>query len=88
MRKETQQNKTQLKSWLFIKPVVFAFWCIILGILFGVAYALIQTFLNFKSKIFLRITVKFNLDCLKIICSDKYTDKNHQCNKTGYQQIF
>ncbi len=51
MRKETQQNKTQLKSWLFIKPMVFAFWCIILGILFGVAYALIQTFLNFESMI-------------------------------------
>ena len=51
MKKENKQTKTQLKSWIFLKPLMFAFWCVILGTLLGMTYALIQTFLNFESMI-------------------------------------
>lgn len=51
MRSEKNQKQTRLKTWLFTKPLMFAFMCMVLGILFGLIYALIQTFLNFESLI-------------------------------------
>lgn len=51
MKKENKQNKTSLQSWVLTRPVMFALWCMGLGILFGLGYALIQTFLNIESMV-------------------------------------
>ena len=49
MRKEKKQNKPALKSWLLTKPLMFTLWCMGLIVIFGLSYALIQTFFNFES---------------------------------------
>ena len=46
-----QKEKTKLKSWLLIKPLMFTLWCLILGTILGFAYSFIQSIFNFESKI-------------------------------------
>ena len=61
-----QQIKTQLKTWLFTKPIIFASLCIGFGLAFGLCYALIQTFLNFESMV--PIYILFGLSILLPAC--------------------
>ena len=46
MKKEKTTNKTRLSTWLFNKPLIFTLMCLCLGALFGLGYALVQTFLG------------------------------------------
>lgn len=46
-----QKEKTKLKSWLLIKPLMFTLWCLILGTILGFAYSFIQSIFNFESMI-------------------------------------
>lgn len=46
-----QKEKTKLKSWLLIKPLMFTLWFLILGTILGFAYSFIQSIFNFESMI-------------------------------------
>ena len=46
-----QKEKTKLKSWLLIKPLMFTLWCLILGTILGFTYSFIQSVFNFDSMI-------------------------------------
>ena len=46
-----QKEKTKLKSWLLIKPLMFTLWCLILGTILGFTYSFIQSVFNFESMI-------------------------------------
>ncbi len=46
-----QKNKTKLKSWLLTKPLIFTLWCLVLSVLFGFGYSVVQSVLNFESVI-------------------------------------
>ena len=78
MKKEKNQNKPSLKSWVLTKPVIFALWCMGLGIIFGVGYALIQTFLNFESlvPIYLLCALAFILPACRLIRQLPHEDMN------------
>lgn len=44
-----QQIKTNLKSWLLIKPLTFTLWCLLLGTILAFGYSVIQSVFNFES---------------------------------------
>lgn len=66
MSKEKNQNKTLLKSWVLTKPILFALWCMALGLIFGLGYGLIQTVLNIES--YIPIYVLFALSFILPAC--------------------
>ena len=46
-----QTKKTQLKSWLLTKPLMFMLWFLILGLILSFGYSVIQSVFNFESMI-------------------------------------
>ncbi len=44
-----QTEKTPLKSWLLTKPLVFTLWFLILGLILGFGYSVIQSVFNFET---------------------------------------
>ena len=78
MRKEKNQNKTSLKSWVLTKPVLFALWCMGLGILFGLGYALIQMILHIESMVpvYLLCALAFVIPTYRLIKQLPHQDIN------------
>ena len=63
-----QTEKTPLKSWLLIKPLVFTLWFLILGLILGFGYSVIQSVFNFET-----ITPLYILLALTFILPACYT---------------
>ena len=63
-----QTEKTPLKSWLLTKPLVFTLWFLILGLILGFGYSVIQSVFNFET-----ITPLYILLALTFILPACYT---------------
>ena len=71
-----QTEKTPLKSWLLTKPLVFTLWFLILGLILGFGYSVIQSVFNFET-----ITPLYILLALTFILPACYTIQKLQRDK-------
>lgn len=70
MKQETKKTSSQLKTWLWTKPIIFTIFFLGLGLLVSLVYSALHTFLNFETP-----KTMFFLGLATFVCSVWYMIK-------------